>query len=106
MPTIYSHEEVALRARLALNVQECAVRSSEGGHVIVFEDSETIWLDWKDLGSWHSVRSSLQRFGRAESFPEHRHCIVLSESSPAQPLLALTDRSALSSTYMHYDGIE
>ena len=94
MPTIYSHEEVALRSRLALNIQEFSVsveHAASPHSPILYEDRDTSWIDWKDLGPWLSVRQSLQHFARAQASSEHSCCIVLADPSPAAPDMALTD---------------
>ena len=94
MPTIQSHAETMLRARMVLNIQDVSVKpggEEAGGGLVVFEDNDAEWRSWVDFGPWQDVRSTLQRFNRAAGSVAHTGCIVLSELVLAEPPYAITD---------------
>ena len=94
MPTIKSHEQTMMTARLALNIQSAAVKHGAvdpSGGVILFEDSDAEWSSWAELGPWRDVRGSLQRFRRVEGSLVHESCFVAFDPEPALSPHAVTD---------------
>ena len=94
MPTIESHSDTMLKGRLALSIQEVSIKADAeepDGGVVVFEDSDPEWRSWSELGPWQEVRTTLQRFERAEGSVAHEGCIVLSDPVAATSPYALTD---------------
>ena len=69
MPTVKSHDETMLRSRLALNIQSVTVKpdaEDPAGGVAFFEDSDSEWRSWAELGPWPDVQGSLRVFNRVE----------------------------------------
>ena len=94
MPTIESHSETMVRARLALNVQSFTVKPDAEdalGGIVLFEDSDSEWLSWAELGPWQEVRSILKRFQRVVGSSEHAGCILAYDLVVATPPFPLTD---------------
>ena len=94
MPTIKSRDETMMRARLALNIQSVAVKpgvEDPAGGLVLFEDSDSEWRSWAELGPWQDVHSSLQVFRRVEGSHEHLGCIVAYDPEAARPPYAVTD---------------
>ena len=94
MPTVKSRDETMMTARLALNIQSAAVKPDAEdpcGGVILFEDSDSEWISWAELGPWRDVRGSLQHFRRVEGSPVHDGCFIAFDPELAKPLYAVTD---------------
>ena len=92
MPTIESSEDMLVRGRLALHIQEASERSAEAdGSAVVHDDADPLWVSWNDLGPFPSVRRSLTWFIGAQPSLEHPECTVLSSPKEVGADLQLTD---------------
>lgn len=94
MPTIESHDDVMLLARMALNIQEGSEHVDQGGEedqVLVYMDTDPHWISWKDVGPWQQVHRTLTRFKVVLGSAEQPGCLQLSDSERAVPMHALTD---------------
>jgi hypothetical protein len=94
MPTIESHGDVSLKSALALNIQEYSAMPGADvaeGSVLVYPDRNPLWVDWKDLGDFTTVRETLRVYRSAMGSESNRGCIMLSDSVHAVPVHAVTD---------------
>ena len=93
MPTVQSRKDAMARARLALNIQQASEKLGipvADDTTVVHTDCDPEWIDWKDLGEFHRVRSTLTRYSVVAS-ADHRACLELSNPEKAVPKHALLD---------------
>ena len=94
MPTIESHDDVAMINSFAALIQEVTPKPDivfEGGGVVVFPDSEPLWKRLQDLGPFHVVRRSLTHYQQTGASAEHAGCVALRQPVRALPMHPVTD---------------
>ena len=93
MPTNETRDDISQRARLAVCVQEMAVKPGvmPDGQSVVFSNSNAIWKTWRDLGPFATVRNTLTKYQLAVGIEGHPGCIVLSNPMAAIPDFLFTD---------------
>ena len=94
MPTIHSHRDTMMRARLALHTQSATVKPGAvdpDDGVVLFEDNDPAWVSWAELGPWVEVRGSLQHYRRVVGSLDHPGCVVAHDPVVATSPFAVTD---------------
>ena len=104
MPTIESYRDLVVTGKLALNIQELAVKPTEcidEGSVVVFEDANARWVSWDELAPWPQLFRALSHFLDNKALNDQPGCVQLSGRELTKPTYAITDKRCPTLTVMY-----